>query len=912
MKFVAATSNIDPVFGYKSSAFALGDTYWSELGLISEEFRRWLPGEAFGRKVVCFYELSPTVHNEIVRWGAVLHVPYYLFIISNRSLQIVKKDSAVLPHCDAVGLSADHLAMAKFRTNSSADFNGVIQCMRSMYCLAEDNMRVLLRHSLGPDLHGRLRNLPITPDGCEEFIVSTRGSSESRNIGRLALILEDQGHFMKAEEKLRKAVGLLIASGQCGPEARTVGRFALAPEDHSRYKEIQDKLGEAVEDFEMQQSPGIDDVAMFFCLNKMASLLCQRGQFKDAENISRSCLSANIKISGKGSKPTLLSANNLALSLRHQGRNRDAYHLLWDALENANSNTSQNVVYVRLLDTLARLALECRGGNLAESLSCDVVRRSICLYGDKHPFTLTCMSNLAAILARAGRISGAEAISRLALNGLEQSLGTDHPYCLKAARRLADYIRLQQRYPDASLRLKQTLKMQEIRIGDDHPDTLSTLRSLGAVYALQGFLKNSELLLDQALKGQKQFFGLQDALAKVKELQKKRPSAEAKVQRELLELFGPRARATSDANHRRDDYMSSLFQKNSEEGLVFESVVCANKESLPSILVENRLDSSTLGRALREAAAASQELSVRQLLKCEAPIDANSAFHGTALQAASFSGSEAVVKLLLERSQGVNQKVGIFGNALRAAILGRHTAIIDLLLGNSLSEKVSLENLNSTMQVALLMGDVDLVSRLLEAGADINSIDNLFGSPLQQASLFGQQKIMAKLISCGAKIKMRGGVFGSPLQAAMQTQNLSAIAQLLEADANVRSARDKSGTFVFNESSPSSDAEAKLALESRVDSFRCTPLSSPVGSWKYSSLSQTVEHPAELPVPPVKPYHGTDDLGSTPSGPAKGTRLTAKAAIKRISTFKSRSGEDGSTKREYVKKRTKIKRYLPF
>ena len=786
-----------------------------------------------------------------------------------------------------------------------------------MYCLAEGSMRVLLRHSLGPDLHGRLRNLPITPDGCEEFIVSTRGNSESRNIGRLALILEDQGHYKKAEETLRRAVELLIASRQSSPEAQNVGRFALALEDHSKYKETESQLREAVEMFQKQQSPGLDDVAIFFCLNKLASLLCQRGQFREAESYSRSCLSANIRMSGKGSKSTLLSANNLALSISYQGRHQDAYRLLWEALENVDLTTSQNVAHVKLLDTLARLALEYETKDVAESISCDVVRRSIYLYGDKHPFTLNCMSNLAAILARTGRISGAEAMSHHALNGLEQSLGTDHPYCLKAARRLADYIRLQQRYPDASLRLKQIVKMQELWIGDQHPATLSTIRSLGAVYALQGYLKNSELLLDQALKGQEKLFGMEhaytlgtsNALAKVKELQKKRFSVKEEVQRELRELFGPTLSAARRAEHRRYSYTSSPFQ-NSTDGLVLESVVCTDRENLPTTLIPNGMDTSTLGRALREAAAASQEVSVRMLLDCGAPIDSQSAFHGTALQAASFSGNKAVVKLLLERKSAVNQEGGIFGNALRAAILGRHTAIIGLLLGNGFSENVSLENLNSSMQLALLIGDLGMISQLLEAGADINSRDYLFGSPLQQASFFGQGDIMEMLIVRGANIEMQAGIFGSPLQAASQTLNKAATRQLFRAGANLRSTHDKSVCFVFDESSNSFCA-AKLLVDSRADSLRCTPPSSRVGSWEYTpSLPQTVENAADLSVSPAKPYHRSDDLISTPSGPAKGSRLTRIATIKHMITPKSRSGEDGSAKRKSPKKRSRIKKYL--
>lgn len=831
-------------------------------------------------------------------------------VYSNRSSQIVKKESAVLPHCDATGLYANHIEMTKFLTAASTNCQIVMQSMRSMYCFAEDSMRVLLRHSLGNKSYGRLRNLATTPDGCEEFIVSTKGSPEARNIGRLALILEDQGHYKKAEEKFQRAVNLFIISTQCSPEAIGLGQRALALEDQGHYKEAEENSRRAVKLFGEQQPPGPDDVATLFCLNKLASLLLNRGQCKDAESYSRTCLNARIKISGKGSGPTLLTADNLVLSMAYQGKHQDAYNLLQDALENADLTIPDRVSHLKLLDTLTKLALKCELNNVAESLSCDVVRKSICLYGDKHPFTLNRMSDLAAILAWTGHMSGAEAISRHALNGLEQMLGTDHPHCLKAARRLADYIRFQQRYDDASLRLKQILKMQKSRIGDHHPDALSTMRSLGAVYALRGYLKNAEVLLDQALSGQEQCFGLvhphtlwtSKALAGVKELQKKRVPVEGQVQRELLELFGPKLKSTFENKHRRYAYTSSPFQT-LIEGSVIRSVLGGDQESLRNILAGNKISTQVLGRALREAAASSQEMLVRLLLNHGAPINAESGFHGTALQAASFAGSQAVVELLLNRRADVEQG-GIHGNAMRAAVLGRHTTIVRLLLDYGRAGKVSQDILNSSMQLALRTGDVNIIDQLLRAGADINAKDDLFGSPLQQVSFFGQEKIMTMLIERKADIQMRAGIFRSPLRAAIETQNESAIAQLLRAGANAPSFRGNSeNNMLDGHISGYEAALAKIFLERLADSLQCTPYFSRVGSW---DPLQAPPHPVlyspESTTTQVKTNHRYDDLVSIPSKPERAPRLKPISAMKRIFSIKNGSDKNDSAKKRSIKK----------
>lgn len=66
VEFAAAMSHIDDAFGGNSTSSIPGDRYMSQLGLISYEFRDWLPLQTFARNVICFYELSPVLGNGIV------------------------------------------------------------------------------------------------------------------------------------------------------------------------------------------------------------------------------------------------------------------------------------------------------------------------------------------------------------------------------------------------------------------------------------------------------------------------------------------------------------------------------------------------------------------------------------------------------------------------------------------------------------------------------------------------------------------------------------------------------------------------------------------------------------------------------------------------------------------------------
>ena len=752
--------------------------------------------------------------------------------------------------------------MTKFLPDSGNSYQVVIQSLRSMYCLAKDSMRVLLRHSLAPDSHGRLRNLSTTPDWCEEFIVSTEGSSEARNVGRLALILQDQGHYKKAEEKFQSAIDL----------------------------------------FREQQSSGAESKAMLFCLNKLGSLLRNRGLYKDAEMGSRRCLDSRISISGKGSVPTLLAADNLALSLKCQGKLGDAYNLLRDALENTDPFMPNEVAHVKLLDTLAKLTQEYELNDISDSLSCDVVRISICLYGDKHPFTLNRMSDLAVVLAGTGHMPGAEAMSRHALDALEQTLGNDHPYCLRAARKLADYMRYQQRYGEASLRLKRILRTQRMRLGDYHPDTLSTMRSLAAVYALRGYLKDAEALLDQALGYQRQCFELESrhtswtlkALNGLRELKNGRILVDGEAQQGLFELFGPKLRSTSPNRLPRCIYNSSDFQT-STEAEVIRTIANGDQNRLSKILNEGEVSTEFLGRALREAAASSQEACVRLLLDRDAPINGRSGFHGTALQAAAFAGNEVIVELLLARKANVNLTGGIFGNALKAAILGRHTSIVHLLLHSVRTGELSQDILTSSMQAALRAGDFHVIGHLLYAGADIDARDNLFGSPLQQVSFFGQEELMTILLERKANTQIQGGIFGSPLEAAIRTKNKSGITQLLKVESSHPSVHDTPKNSILDLlRSGYEEGLTEIILGRLTDSLQFTPLPNRVGSGNYpQSAPRSVMYPLKSIPPRVRGSPQSEDLVLNQRGFEVGPSPTP-SAFTRIFSSKITSDEKNS------------------
>ena len=560
-------------------------------------------------------------------------------------------------------------------------------------------------------------------------------------------------------------------------------------EDQGWYDDAEFKYCRAVELF--KKGPGSNHSLTLFLLDKQSSMLRHKCKYAEAESLSTDCLKERISISGRHTLPTMMSAGNLALAMRYRGKHHDAYSLLRDALENVEvpASSPELVRHVHLINILAKVVMDCQMLDLALFLFGDVVQMAIALYGSRHPYTLNRISDLAVVTALKGHMPGAEAISRHALDGLEQARGTDHPHCLNTARRLADFIRSQGRLREANVQLKRILKIQKERPGPFHPDTLSTTSSLGAVYAQQGYFVDAEGVLLQALEDQKDHLpehqaGIRwtrHALETLKTSEKIRTANGKTRVPPSLQFIEPKFDSGPAQPIPRGYYISSAFEDGVAEQMI--SATLDGNSTKVSELLETALvgqaDSSILGRALREAAANQNERIVRSLLDFGVNVNSTGEFHGTALQAAAHTGDVTIVRFLLDRGADVNVYGGIFGNALKAAIVGRHRDTTQLLLDCHPKQEI----LDSSLAAAVLTGQQDIISHLLQAGADVNAKNSLYGSPLQQASFAGQSGIVTLLLKHGAEVNCQGGLFESPLEAAVTTNQKDITHQLLDARA---------------------------------------------------------------------------------------------------------------------------------
>ena len=641
-------------------------------------------------------------------------------LLSNLRYKVLKQEHALLPKCDGMPLNTNHLGMARCSGISDSRYQAVAHVVKSMYCMIESNLRVFLSSIPTLDPLGHVRNLPITPDGREDFIASISGDRIARDMGRLALTLEDQGSYREALKQYCKAADYF------------------------------------------EKSLGSEHFMTLFCRNKEASLTYNVGDFKAAGSLSKSLVERYSQSLGETALHFLLSCCTFAQCLEKLGERKVAFALLQDALENTSTSSFELFTMparTKLLNCLAKIALELEMADVARTAAEECLRLSISLYGQKHSFSLKCMIDLATSISWDDDPAVAENLIRLGLDGLEQSLGTTHPDSLRASQQLARFLLFRGHPNEASIRLRQILYVQTELLELHHPDTVLTMANLGVVYVLQGYEKDADSMLQQALRAQEKLLGdnhektqQTNCILEVLRAQHDKPRREPDITRipSLPELPLLSGTENSSKVPWKQYHFDTIFTASSDNAMVAAAAE-GNLKELQTIVRKLDPTKAVFARGLREAAARGQHRVISVLLDNETPVDGIGGFHGTALLSASAAGDLAALGLLLQRKADPTVEGGIFGNVLKAAIANKHGSVVDFLLAENMRDKIKTFHKNSALFTAITTRQSLIVEKVLSAGADPNAIDAVFGSPFHHAVLTRQKNIQRILLAKGAK-----------------------------------------------------------------------------------------------------------------------------------------------------------------
>ncbi|KAG0636054.1 hypothetical protein HOY80DRAFT_892030 [Tuber brumale] len=243
--------------------------------------------------------------------------------------------------------------------------------------------------------------------------------------------------------------------------------------------------------------------------NLLAMVLQARGEFEEAEKISRRVLQGRESALGPDHLDTLASVSNLALVLGQLGKHSEAERLNRRALEGKRRILGPE--HIDTLASLSNLSLSVRDlGRFdeAESLSRLALEGREKTLGPEHPDTLNSLSVLVWNLDALGKYHEGEKTSRHVLDVRKRVLGPRHPDTLSSLRKHGFMLQRLGKYVEAEMFYRQALEGEEKILGPEHPNTLSSLEGWAMMLAELGKYSEAEQPIRRALEGYQKLWGL--------------------------------------------------------------------------------------------------------------------------------------------------------------------------------------------------------------------------------------------------------------------------------------------------------------------------------------------------------------------------------------------------------------------
>ena len=645
---------------------------------------------------------------------------FHEFLDSESGSSVVPKEEAALPGYASRPILKDHFNFTKLEN-----------AIDPLYRTISDHLRSMIERStfsasgLRNSTSSSSRRTSCT-DGREEALDLDTTPAEAKDPTRLALALEDRGRVQAAYDALTALL----------------------------HDVLKVPLSEAT----------AKDTIVFFCHDKLASVLRKCGRFPEAEEKCREVLEAKRKVFGRSEPTTLETVGNLGLILRSRGRFHEAIQELTDNLEPSPHYTRQAIVQIKLFSILAKVYKDIGYFPLAELLARDVLIASIRQFGVEHSFTLTRASDLAVVLAKQQKYDFAEELSKRAVYLLQRLLGTDHRYSLRASQRLAFINMLQGKLDEAAKGFERTRLLQQDQLGFLHQSTLATTCGLGTVYLRQGRTEDGEAFLQSALKGQAKLLGDMhpDTLWTAQVLQK-------------LDRSWSRVKPSLSPSH-GDSELHEFLRRPSRPQDLHPDFPEIDSIHAPELSAESP---RAWDFRLRLAALHGDAAALQTALAHGADINSVGGICGTPLLAASYSGNLEIVQELLKRGAEVNLQGGLFGTPLRGAAFSGNVAVVERLLAARASPNVKDGIRGSALCAALVADSADVVRALLRAGANKYANDDIYGTALHEAAMNGQAELVAIFLDEGANPNLRAGLFGTAIEASAWGGHAATISLLL-------------------------------------------------------------------------------------------------------------------------------------
>lgn len=253
---------------------------------------------------------------------------------------------------------------------------------------------------------------------------------------------------------------------------------------------------------------GDDDIDTIHCASRLAYVLRDRSQLKEAESIYRAVLVGYERCLGPKSQDYMTAQGNLALTLKELGHNKEALELYRSSIAGHEEMNGHNDSTTRVVKSNLACCLKAMGSlSEAEPLYKDAYAGDEEEFGQDHRTTLISLNNWAGLLKDMKRFEEAEPLLRRAVEGLSKIHGTTHPTVLVAVSNLAGCLRKLNRLDEARGLYQQALAGHDAALGPEHMSTLTDCSNLAGLLEDEEKLEEAEPLYRRALEGFKTNLG---------------------------------------------------------------------------------------------------------------------------------------------------------------------------------------------------------------------------------------------------------------------------------------------------------------------------------------------------------------------------------------------------------------------
>ncbi|NQU50683.1 MAG: tetratricopeptide repeat protein [Planctomycetes bacterium] len=250
---------------------------------------------------------------------------------------------------------------------------------------------------------------------------------------------------------------------------------------------------------EQQQQRMTDEFSL--AMDGIGEALMNLGRPEEAEEYLRASWVIRLQVLGLQDAWAGVSANNLALCLKNQGKFEEAIELYQKALESWTLEFGpDDYILSRVEQNLG--ALYINNGEL--ELARKHLQHSLQLlesqYGKRSPELITCLSNLGMLNKQTGEYALAQEALQRSLNLTSKTLGPEDPKVATVMGNLGLILQERGNFAEAQMLHQKALQICTDAYGENSPRLAPHLNNLGLLYERQGEYARALQLFERSAK----------------------------------------------------------------------------------------------------------------------------------------------------------------------------------------------------------------------------------------------------------------------------------------------------------------------------------------------------------------------------------------------------------------------------